>query len=106
MRLYSPAVGVTCDGRQSSADCRRRSHSRRVAPEYAYSGRDDEHCRVYEEEGNVAGLRNIRVAKADGKVTDSGSCACACAWTWTWTGNSKLLFLENNKINYKHFPSH
>jgi hypothetical protein len=46
---YSPAVSVICDGRQSSAKCRRRSYSRRVAPEYACSSRDDEHCGMYEE---------------------------------------------------------
>jgi hypothetical protein len=90
VRLYSPAVSVICDGRQSSAKCRRRSHSRRVAPEYARSGRDDEHCRVYEEEGNVAGRKNVRVAKADGKVADSGSCACP----WTGTRETRNSFLS------------
>jgi len=53
LRLLSPAVGVICDGRQSSAKCRRRSYSRRVAPEYTCSRRDDEHCGMCEGKGKV-----------------------------------------------------
>lgn len=79
-----------------------------MAPEYAGSGRDDEHCGMYEEEGNVAALKNVRVAKADGKVTDSGSCLGLRKFKVVdfRTGNWKLLRLENNGIIYKHLPSH
>jgi hypothetical protein len=69
LRLYSPAVGVICDGRQSSAKRRRRSHSRCVAPEYTCSGGDDKHCGMYLMKGKEM-FKNVRVrgplvAKAD-----------------------------------------
>jgi len=72
LRSHSPCVSVIRDGRQSTTKGRRRSHSRRMAPEYARSGRDDEHCwgakpllLAREDKVIVANLKMAGAAKAD-----------------------------------------